>query len=60
MEDKTLNFELTVAQANVILQALANCPYSVAAPLIDLLKLQASSQLNQQGDAEESKAPEGN
>ena len=54
MQEKTLTFELTISQANAVLQALVNSPYAVAAPIIDLMKVQASSQLNQ---AEEESAP---
>ena len=60
MEDKTLNFELTVAQANAVLQALANSPYAVAAPIIDLMRLQAASQLDSVKDTVEAPASEGN
>lgn len=60
MEDKTLNFELTVAQANAVLQALANAPYSVAAPIIELMQKQATSQLASSENTVEDPSLKGN
>lgn len=45
MENQVLKFELTVAQANVILQALAEIPFKVAQPLIQELQSQAAPQI---------------
>ena len=45
MENQVLKFDLTVAQANVILQALAEIPFKVAQPLIQELQSQAAPQI---------------
>lgn len=48
MENKELTFTVNVAEANGIIQALANLPYIQVAELIEKLKAQADSQLKPQ------------
>lgn len=42
---KTLTFELTLEEANLIITALAKLPYEVSFTLIDKIKASGSSQL---------------
>lgn len=52
--EQTLKFELTVQQANVILQALSEIPFKVAQPIIQELQQQAAPQLpKEEAPAEE-------
>ena len=43
--EQTIKFELTVQQANVILQALSEIPFKIAQPLIQELQNQAKGQI---------------
>ncbi len=43
---KELNFNLTVAEANTILQALGNMPFAQVYPLIQKLQEQAAAQMS--------------
>jgi hypothetical protein len=43
-----LTFKLTVEQTNVIMEALGNAPYRVAAPIVALLQQQAAPQMQPQ------------
>lgn len=43
--EQSLTFNLTVTQANTILQALAELPFRVSQPLIQELQEQAQGQL---------------
>lgn len=56
MENQVLSFNLTVAQANVILQALSEIPFKVAQPLIQELQAQAAPQIEKL-QAEQAEAP---
>ena len=47
MENKNLNLELTVEEANIVLQAVAKLPYEVVFRLMDKISQQAQSQLQQ-------------
>ena len=51
MEQKKLSFELSIEHANVILAALSKQPYDVVSPVIEVLKTQASSQLQAEAPA---------
>lgn len=42
---KTLDFNLTVEEANLIMQALGNLPYAQVSALVDKLREQAKPQL---------------
>lgn len=55
---QNLTFTLTVAETNVIMQALGNMPYAQVRDLVDKLREQAAPQLNGNGTSaqdEESK-----
>ena len=43
-----MNFEVTVDEANVIIQALAELPFKASAALIQKLQAQGKAQLEQQ------------
>jgi len=43
-----LTFKLTVEQTNIIMEALGNAPYRVAAPIVALLQSQAAPQMQPQ------------
>ena len=45
MENRKLKFEVTLEQANAVLNVLGNAPYVQAAALIALLQEQASPQV---------------
>lgn len=47
IEDKILTLNITVAEANIILQALGKAPYENAAQAIGLIHKQASPQVDQ-------------
>lgn len=43
-----LNFKLTVEQTNVIMEALGNAPYRIAAPIVAEMQNQAQPQMQPQ------------
>jgi hypothetical protein len=45
METQTLELKLSVLHVNAILQTLSQAPYAVAAPIIEVIRQQAASQL---------------
>lgn len=53
MENQTIKFEVTVDEANAILASLARMPYEAVAGLIDKLRSQGSSQVQQAQQASE-------
>jgi hypothetical protein len=48
---KEYKFVLTENEANLVLNALAECPYKVVAPLIAKLQQQAAAQTDEPGAA---------
>ena len=46
--NKTINFELTIDQANIIMEALGRMPYVQVTSLVDELRKQAQTQLDTQ------------
>lgn len=46
-EDKVLTFNLTIAETNMILQALGKAPYEMAATPVGLIHKQAGPQVDQ-------------
>jgi hypothetical protein len=49
--DKTITFELTIDEANYVLGSLVKMPFEQVASLIEKLRNQAQSQLQQAGSA---------
>jgi hypothetical protein len=49
--DKTLKFEFTIEQTNMVLAALGRMPYETVAPMIMEVQKQAQAQLPQNGQA---------
>ena len=45
--EKTITFQLTIDEANLILQALGNLPFSQVYPIIGKINEQANQQLNE-------------
>ena len=51
MDEKEITVTLKVPQWNIVMQALGNGSYAQVVALIDEIKRQADSQLNQPSDA---------
>ena len=49
--NKTITFELTVDQANIVLESLSRMPYQAVAGLIAELQKQAASQIQPQAES---------
>ena len=49
--NKTITFELTVDQANIVLESLYKMPYQAVAGLIAELQKQAASQIQSQAES---------
>ena len=49
--NKTITFELTVDQTNIVLESLSRMPYQAVAGLIAELQKQAASQIQSQAES---------
>lgn len=52
-----LKFELSLEEANLVIQALSELPVRVSLGLINKLQIQAKEQLNEEGKEKQAKGP---
>lgn len=54
---KELTFKLTIEEANLVLEGLGTMPFKTVFALIGKIQNQAADQLNENGQAQETSAP---